>query len=417
MDASAQMLQRLEQRRDGYSLDQMFYGDPVFHQLDLENIHYREWLFVGHECEVASPGDYFTVQIGAYSVIIVCREDGTIGALHNTCRHRGSQVCREERGKLARRFICPYHQWTYRLDGRLATARQMGRATDPEELGLARAHCECIAGYIFVSLAEDPPDFAPFRAQIEPYLLPHRLSEAKIACSVSIVERGNWKLVWENNRECYHCAVNHPELCITYPDRPTVTGVAGAQNDEEMVGLWQRCERAGLQSKFLIADSGQYRITRLPLNDNAVSYTMDGNAAVRTPLSPTVIEPSIGAMALFKYPSTWSHVLGDHAVTFRMLPLSPTETQVTTKWLVNKDAVEGIDYDLTKLTEVWVATNDQDRWIVEGNQLGISSPAYRPGPYSAEHEGGVMQFVSWYSDLMKRRLSQSRLQLAVAPHL
>jgi glycine betaine catabolism A len=408
MDARAEMLRRLQQRREGYTLDQKFYGDPVFHQIDLENIHYREWLFVGHECEVASPGEYFTVQIGAYSIIVLRAEDGSIGALHNSCRHRGSQVCRQEQGKVSRRLICPYHQWTYHLDGRLATARQMGRSTDAEELGLKRAHCECIAGYIFVSVADDPPDFAPFRAHIEPYLLPHRLREAKVAHSVSIVENGNWKLVWENNRECYHCAVNHPELCLTYPDRPAVTGVAGAENDEEMVALWQRCERAGLLSKFLIADSGQYRITRLPLLDNAVSYTMNGTAAVTKPLSARVIEPSVGSLVLFNYPSTWNHILGDHAVTFRLLPISPTETQVTTKWLVNKDAIEGVDYDLTSLTEVWVATNDQDRWIVEGNQLGISSPAYRPGPYSVEHEGGVMQFVSWYSNLMEARLLKPR---------
>src|ERR1700722_8267718 len=99
MDARAEMLRRLQQRREGYTLDQKFYCDPVFHQIDLENIHYHEWLFVGHECEVASPGDYFTVQIGVYSIIVLRAEDGAIGALHNSCRHRGSQVCRQEQGK------------------------------------------------------------------------------------------------------------------------------------------------------------------------------------------------------------------------------------------------------------------------------------------------------------------------------
>ncbi len=404
MNASSEMLRLLQQRREGYSLDQKFYGDPAFHQLDLENIYYREWLFVGHECELTSPGEYFTVQIGAYSIIVLRDEAGAVGALHNSCRHRGSQVCREQKGKLARRVICPYHQWTYHLDGRLATARQMGRETNPQELGLKRAHCQCIAGYIFVSLAEVPPDFSSFRKDIEPYFLPHRLGEAKVAKSVSIVEKGNWKLVWENNRECYHCAVNHPELCLTYPERPSATGVRGAQHDPEMIALWQGCEHAGLPSRFFISDSGQYRVTRLPLVDQAVSYTMNGAAAVSKALSADVVGLSIGAMVLFNYPSTWNHVLIDHAVTFRVLPLSPTETQVTTKWLVNKDAIEGVDYDLTRLTEVWTATNDQDRWIVEGNQLGIDSPAYQPGPYSAEHEGGVMQFVDWYTSLMQARL-------------
>jgi Rieske 2Fe-2S family protein len=415
MDARSEMLRKLRVRQEGYSLDQKFYVDSYFFQLDLEHIYYREWLFVGHECELATPGDYFTVQIGAYSLILLRRDDGTIAALHNTCRHRGSRICSAQSGTVGRRLICPYHQWTYHSDGRLATARQMGRDVDSGQLGLKRAHCERMAGYIFVSLADAPPDFASFRAHTEPYLLPHRLRETKIALSSTIVENGNWKLVWENNRECYHCAVNHPELCRTYPERPTVTGVKGAQNDPETVAHWQRCEAAGLPSKFRMADSGQYRTARMPLLGDAVSYTMNGKAAVAKPLSRDVTEPAIGAMVMFHYPSTWNHMLGDHAVTFRVLPLSPRETQVTTKWLVHKDAVEGIDYDLTSLSEVWMATNNQDRSIVEGNQIGISSPAYEPGPYSVEHEGGVMQFVDWYCRFMGTNLLETRPQPGELP--
>src|SRR5262249_52441971 len=144
--------------------------------------------------------------------------------------------------------------------------------------------------------------------------------------------------------------------------------------------------------------------SRLPLLGNSVSYTMNGAAAVKKPLCPEVTEPAIGSLLLFHYPSTWNHVLGDHAVTFRVLPLGPTETQITTKWLVHKDAVEGADYDQTRLTEVWMATNTQDLSIVEGNQIGINSPAYEPGPYSVEHEGGVMQFVDWYRRVIIERL-------------
>jgi Rieske 2Fe-2S family protein len=395
------MLHLLQTRRPGFSLPQKFYVDPAYYQLDLENLYYRDWLFAGHECELSKPGDYFTIQIGAYSLIILRQEDGAIGALHNSCRHRGSRICLSGHGAVGKRLICPYHQWTYHTDGRLATARQMGRDVDTTQLGLKRAQCQCVAGYIFVSVAEEPPDFAPFRSHVEPYLLPHKLWETKVALESTIVENGNWKLVWENNRECYHCAVNHPELCRTYPEKPTATGVSGAQDDPETLAHWRRCEAVGLPSQFRIADSGQYRTARMPL-------TMDGKAAVAKPLCPDVTEPAIGTMLLFHYPSTWNHILGDHAVTFRVLPLGPNETQVTTKWLVHKDAVEGVDYDLTRMSEVWVATNNQDRTIVENNQLGISSPAYEPGPYSVEHEGGVMQFVDWYSSSTERRIKSSR---------
>ena len=110
MDATAELLRKIQHRREGYSLDRDLYSDPKFFGLDLENIFYREWLFVGHECEVPAPGDYFTVQIGEYSLILLRGGNGTVAALHNTCRHRGSRICAELRGKVARRLICPYHQ-------------------------------------------------------------------------------------------------------------------------------------------------------------------------------------------------------------------------------------------------------------------------------------------------------------------
>ena len=151
--------------------------------------------------------------------------------------------------------------------------------------------------------------------------------------------------------------------------------------------------------------SGQFRAARMPLLRDAVSYTISGRKAVQMRLSDSVNMDRIGTLLLFHYPTTWNHVLSDHAVTFRVLPISATETAVTTKWLVHKDAVEGIDYRLEELTHVWTETNDQDRQIVEENARGIASPAYQPGPYSEVHEGGVAQFVEWYSDFMVERLT------------
>jgi Rieske 2Fe-2S family protein len=112
---------------------------------------------------------------------------------------------------------------------------------------------------------------------------------------------------------------------------------------------------------------------------------------------------------MFNYPTTWNHFLTDHSITFRATPISPTESAVTTTWLVHKDAVEGVDYDLENLTRVWVNTNDEDRRVVEDNQQGINSPAYTPGPYSTTHEDGVMQFVDWYLDKMRTHDAKTSL--------
>ena len=405
MDTRAEMLKLIRDRREGFSLDRPFYLDPDFFRVDMDLIWYRDWLFVGHDCEVAKPGSYFTVQVGDYPVVIVRDREGKIRAFHNSCRHRGSRVCTSEKGTSAR-LVCPYHQWTYDLDGKLVFARQMADDFDKSQFGLKPVACESVAGYIFICLADQPADFAPFRALMEPYFAPHRLTEAKVAYESTIIEKGNWKLVWENNRECYHCAANHPELCKTYPEAPTVTGVSDVDADPEIAEHWAHCEAAGLPSRFRMDQAGgQFRATRAPLLRDAVSYTMSGRPAVKHRLSDSVTADRIGALLLYHYPTTWNHVLGDHAITFRVLPLSATETAVTTKWLVHKDAKEGVDYDLAELTHVWTETNDQDRRIVEENAFGIKSPAYQPGPYSELHEGGVMQFVEWYARFIEKRLA------------
>ncbi len=115
-------------------------------------------------------------------------------------------------------------------------------------------------------------------------------------------------------------------------------------SDPVITDHWQRCEAAGLPSEFKLSQDGQFRTARMPLIEGAESYTMSGQRAVKRPLSPDVTINNIGTMLLFHYPTTWNHLLGDPAITFRVLPISAEETAVTTKWLVHEDAVEGVDY-------------------------------------------------------------------------
>jgi len=403
------VLRRLQERAPSTRLAREFYADEAIFELDLESIFYRDWLFVAHTVELPKTGSYLTLQIGAYPLVLVRAADGVIRAFFNSCRHRGARVCPNARGAAAK-LVCPYHQWTYELDGRLFAARQMGSGFDRAQFGLKRVHCETVAGYIFVCLAKEAPDFASTRRQLEPFLTPHRLAESRVAYESTIIEEGNWKLVWENNRECYHCAVNHPELARVYSDTPTITSVTGAADDPTIVAHWQRCEAAGLTGRFHLASDGQMRLARMPLLGTAVSYTSSGAPAVRRPLSDGIPrEANIGALLLFHYPTSWNHFLADHAISFRVLPLSPTRTALTTKWLVHRDAVEGVDYDLEDLTRVWLATNDQDSRIVHENQIGMNSPAYEPGPLSHTHESGVAQFVDWYCSRLQAYLGAKEL--------
>jgi Rieske 2Fe-2S family protein len=204
--------------------------------------------------------------------------------------------------------------------------------------------------------------------------------------------------------------VNHPELARTFPDTPTVTGVSGAADDPVVVEHWRRCEGAGLPSQFRLSTDGQLRTTRMPMLHSAVSYTMSGQPGVKRPLSDGIpLNSNIGALLFFHYPTSWNHVLADHAISFRVLPLGPATTQLTTKWLVHRDAVEGVDYDLKELTRVWLATNEQDRRIVRENQIGMNSPTYEPGPLSGITENGVSQFVDWYCSRMQQQLAGEEL--------
>jgi Rieske 2Fe-2S family protein len=261
---------------------------------------------------------------------------------------------------------------------------------------------------VFVCLSEEPPDFAPVRQQLEAYIGPHRFKDAKIAVEYSIIEEGNWKLVWENNRECYHCAANHPELARTFPDTPSISGVIGAAMDPNVSVHWKACEAMGLPSSFLLTQHGQLRTVRVPLIGDSRSYTMSGAPAVAKPLSDGIQgDAKIGALVAFHYPTSWNHALIDHGITFRLLPLGPNRTQLTTKWLVHKNAVEGVDYDPAELTRVWRATNEQDRRIVQENQIGIDAPTYEPGPFCQPQESGVEQFVDWYTSALHRRLEAS----------
>jgi stachydrine N-demethylase len=406
------MLNLLGTRKPGHALPRPFYTAPAIFDRDMQAIWYRDWLFAIPACEIPQTGSFVTMQVGEYPVVIVRGADGKIRAFHNACRHRGSRVCTARQGN-SPKLVCPYHQWTYELDGRLLYARDMGPEFNAAEHGLRSVACEEAAGLVYICLADEPPGFESYSEMAQRYLAPHRLNDAKIAFESTIIEKGNWKLVIENNRECYHCAGAHPELCRTYPDRPGFTSMDESGAIEPAVTAhWEKCEAAGMPSKFVIDPAHQWRFARIPLLGPGESYTMDGKAAVPNKRLAAAAFAAAGSLLNFHYPNTWNHFLADHSIVFRVLPISATESEVTTKWLVHKDAVEGVDYDVKNLTRVWLATNDEDRQVVEENQRGINSPAFIPGPYSKTQEDGVIQFVDWYSNMIRTRLAGAAAQAA-----
>ena len=402
---TAEILNELDQRRKNYSLSHDLYCDEGVYRADLENLWYREWVFAIPACDIPKTGNHATLQIGEYPILVVRGADGQIRAFHNVCRHRGQKLCPKENGS-SPKLVCPYHQWTYDLDGRLLFARDMGADFDASKFSLKPVHCRSDGGLVYICLADTPPEFTRLGGFMSDYVGASDLANnAKVAFTSTIVEQGNWKLVIENNRECYHCGGSHPSLCRTYSDNPLMTVMEGPNAaSPEILAHWDRCDKAGLAARFVNDPGMQWRFARVPLLNNAESFTMSTKAAVNRRMG-TIPWNDAGSLMFYHFPSSWNHFLPDHAIVFRLLPISPTQTEVTSKWLVHKDAVEGKDYDLKALTEVWINTNDEDRRVVEENQKGILSPAYEPGPYSPNQEEGVIHFVDWYVRTMQDRLS------------
>jgi Rieske 2Fe-2S family protein len=404
------LLNLLNQRRAWHSLPRPFYGDSDLHEADLDLIWSGSWIFVASSAELPKAETVLSVQVGRAAIVLARAKDGIVRAFHNSCRHRGSRLCSAHKATVPK-LVCPYHQWTYDLDGKLLWARDMGPDFKAHDHGLQPVHCREIQGMVYVCLAERPADLSGLEAQASRYLAPHDPANLKVAFQSRIIENANWKLVLENNRECYHCAGNHPGLCVTFPDDPNLVGADDSTTSNIGLAHVGRCEAAGLPAKYVIAPNDQWRFVRIPFIGSAVSYTLDGKAAVKQKLG-TVPFADAGSCLYFHYPNTWSHYLSDHVLNFRVLPIGPRETEVTTTWLVHKEAVEGVDYDLKRLTEVWLATNDEDRRIVEENQKGIDSPGYVPGPYSPVQESGVYQFVDWYCRTLRDNLPAPALLAA-----
>lgn len=390
----------LDERRAGHSLPQALYTDPAVFEFDLTAIYGQSWLMAGFECELPEAGSYSSFKVGRWPILLVRDRAGQIRAFHNSCRHRGAMLCKEGTGK-APRLVCPYHRWTYNLDGSLLSAMRMPEDFDRAEHGLGEVHVETVAGVIYICLAETPPPFEVFRRDMTALLAPHDLANAKVAHVETLTEYANWKLVLENGRECYHCQAGHPELAKTFPVE--VSSYFEFGGADHAATFEARMAEHGLP----VGPAGEdwWQAIRFPLNPGMRSMSMDGEPIVARPMVGAA-DGDIGSLRWALEPHSFAHAVGDHLFFFSAMPIGPRETLVTGKWLVHKDAVEGVDYDRARLIELWNITNQQDKDLAENNQAGVDSPGYRPGPYSPDAEVLVLRFVDWYCTKARAYIEQ-----------
>jgi Rieske 2Fe-2S family protein len=380
----------------GHALTREFYTDPEIFERDMQRILLRHWFCAAHESSVPRAGDFLVVDLGAESVIIVRTSQGEIRALLNVCRHRGSRICTARSGKApAGRLTCPYHAWSYDLNGRLVVAQQMPEPFERNRLSLKSLAVRVVDGLIFTTFAERPLDFAPAEAALARSAHVHGWGKAKVAHRELYSIKANWKLAIENYMECYHCKPAHPEF-----SRRHVYARPAKQVEELEKSGRRRAEALGI----FIADLDGYgcaakpggesvSVFRSALYDGVASATSDGQPVARL----------MGDFADYDGNSTYFDIgplsdflaYADHGVIYRFIPRAVQHTEMEVVWLVHEDAVEGKDYDLERLTWLWNTTSAEDKKIVEANQAGVNSRFFVPGPYSLQ-EPYALRFIEWY---------------------
>ncbi|MDU9025727.1 aromatic ring-hydroxylating dioxygenase subunit alpha [Pseudomonas corrugata] len=398
----------LTDRTPGHGMPGDLFGRPDIFETDVDIFFTKHWILVGVTSDIPEPGDVSTLDIGKSSILLVRDDDEHVQAFRNVCRHRGARLKQAGKSTVGM-LVCPYHQWSYDLDGSLKHAAHMGKDFDSKCKSLIPVHTRVIGTHVFVCLGDEPPEDIMYLEQVmTPRFAQYDIAHSKIAYESEIIENGNWKLVIENNRECYHCAATHPELTASFlpEDFGFCTDGLGEDSLQALAEYHQRNAdtKANWESEGYICDAvehlgedavTQFRSQRLAIAGNGESQTLDTRVAC-TRLFGDLTRRDLGDMHLWTH-NSWTHVMSDHAVVSYIIPLAPDKTLVRTKWLVHADAVEGVDYQVDKLTEVWVATNLQDANLVGITHSGTQDPSYTPGPFSAFTEAYVDQFSRWYA--------------------
>lgn len=377
-------------QRAGFPLDAAFYSSPEIFAHDIEHIFLRSLLYAGHVSLLPEAGDYFLIAIANESVIVTRDREGNINGFINVCRHRGSRICSAASGKV-KTFVCPYHGWTYGLDGALRSKRDMPADFDASQWGLKRVHTHVFHGLIFISFPGCDIDAESALQPLDAAFSPYEFEHTRVAHRSNYPVDANWKLVVENFMECYHCGPAHPEYSrihsLKAPDR-------GA---DLVAGMQARAVSAGLSIDKIEARAEGSDVDLYydhhPLYPGYETGTEDRQPAA--PLLGKLKDYYGGAADAGISPSTYMLFYADHAVIYSFRPLAAQQADMEITWLVREDAQEGIDYSLDRLTWLWDVTSIADKRIIDHNQAGVNSRYYEPGPYS-DMEGPAASFVAWY---------------------
>jgi glycine betaine catabolism A len=319
------------------------------------------WVCVGRT-DLPEMGSQRAVAVGGTSILVTRDGDGVLHGFSNHCRHRGHELLGVGESACARAIRCPYHAWTYQLDGRLRHAPRLGDVPgfDPQEHGLVGVPVVDWHGWLVVNLDGRAEPFTATVGGLEALVAPYRPEVLAPAATHTYVVAANWKVIHENYHECYHCPSIHPELVrVSPPD----SGANVAAPDGAWIG------------------------GHMELAEGCETMSFDGRSGGRR--LDGVAPDEVGYYGLL--PSLLVSLHPDYVMTHRMEPLDAGRTLVECAWLFPRDLVDG-GLDPAYAVEFWDRVNRQDWAACESVQRGIASPGYRPGPL-ASREDAVQQFV------------------------
>ena len=334
------------------SLPRKYFVSPDVFAKEQSEILSKRWLLVGHQSQIPKPGAYFLATIAGESVIVTRDQKSQVRGFYNVCRHRGTRLKEDACGH-ASAIQCPYHAWTYALDGRLIGAPHMDDVPvfDKADYSLHRVNLGLWEGFIFLNLEKNPEPLEKWFSPLKGKFSHWNMSILQPAKRIDYDVRANWKLMFENYSECYHCPGVHPQL-------QKVSPYDSAEND---------LREGPFLGGFMKINPGK-------------SLTMSGNACA------AFVGKIENLQQVFYYsifPNMLLSLHPEYVMVHQLRPQTPERTLIVCDWLFHPDAFNRSDFKPDDAIEFWNMTNKQDWHVCELSQQGIASRAYQPGPYSS----------------------------------
>jgi Rieske 2Fe-2S family protein len=349
-----------------------YYTDPAVFSLEQSRIFETMWFCAVRSSDLPTPGSFKSVQVGRESVLVVRGRDGELRAFLNICRHRGAKLCTEDSGEVKRSFQCPYHAWTYGLDGKLIAAPNLTKMPDIDrvEYGLVNVHLREWLGYAWVCLADEPPSFdddvlaaVTERLGNLEAIDAYEIADLAVGKRITYDVKANWKLIVENFMECYHCATIHPELTEVLPEFAD-----------------------GYAAQYYVGHGAEF-------GDEIKGFTVDGSEGFDK-LPGVSDDQDRRYYAITIKPQVFINLVPDHIIFHRMYPLAEDRTIVECDWLYSKEVVAS-GKDVSRSVELFHRVNVQDFDACERCQPAMNSRAYANGGVLVPSEHHIGAFHDW----------------------